>query len=269
MEDNTIYLLCLTNGGCLYEEKREGFKPVYANVPERIQRVSLVTYAPHGCCNMESTMTSRMKKDHFLLNQDDYNTKMDKELVEYLQGNDDINNCNIMSKETPSIDKPDTYIFQKSTQHVYSHIGFDRENNAPLPFKRWRIDTNTSIFDYFFEDNLYVIAESRDKKLTQALTIGQPLLNKDHPETNTNDLLQMLSEFGYTTVVIIDYSCDVCITRNKDKVPRDVIIDERNRRGPKGGYRKKSKRKNKKKATKTPTRKKRTNRLYKTRKQYK
>ena len=54
-----------------------------------------------------------------------------------------------------------------------------------------------------------------------------------------------MSDKNYTRVVIIDYSCDVCITPNRNIVPRDIIIGNRNQEGYKKSRKKRAKKRRK------------------------
>tara|TARA_B100000927_G_scaffold289694_1_gene286806 strand:- start:2310 stop:3149 length:840 start_codon:yes stop_codon:yes gene_type:complete len=241
MEPNTIYLLCQANGGCEYERIDDStFTPMYAEIPKSIDYINIITYAPHGCCNVVDIMSTWSRLNYFIEHSQEYNTKYGEQLVDFIKQNPSISECNIMDKENAIHDekldfvRADTYIYKQNPQHIYNQIEYNRENQQLIPYKRWRIYFPESFVAKFSErlynDNLYVVSENNGE-----LPVGTKFLNEQSPETNTNDLLQFLSNKGYTRIILIDYSCDVCITKNREKVPRRPIIDERKRRTLKGG----------------------------------
>lgn len=242
MEPNTIYLLSLTNGGCEYED--DSFDRKMITVPENIEYLNIITYAPHGCSNVETWKTTINKSIYFLNNQKDYCDKTGADLVNFLRTNEVLYENNLMNQPDStsnaylkSIASADTFIYKNNPQYVYSQIEYDTENKIQVPLKRWKINGTIS----YILENLFVICENNGE-----LRVGTRLLTENE-DTDTERILQLLSDKNYTRVVIIDYSCDVCITPNRNIVPRDIIISNRN----KGGYKKSRKKRAKKRRKNT------------------
>ena len=151
---------------------------------------------------------------------------------------------------------------QKNIDHMYQSVLYNAENHPNIINKTYGIKTK-SILDrldnYLSNFNIYVVFEKSDNTIYNKLEIGTTIIGNNHYNTykqnididididiennikinhkkqqqittiTTEELLNYAVYCGYKSVVILDFTCDVCIdTTTNKKIARNKVISLRN-----------------------------------------
>lgn len=247
--DNIVYFLILSHGSVDFKDN----VPVYIDIPKNINYFNKITYAPFGFSNYKTNDTlmlnSITEKIKTLYEQT--NTPIvENKLIDVLQDVD----C-VLKTQKEYIEKSKTYsnrdehiksrcghkMIVEKEDSLYQSIVYSKtiENNKPIIQKTFSISEDDSE-----EMNIYVVfAKGEEGTLRE----GDKVLNseefREYLDTifiddndvlenqniiSTEDLLEFADFCNYKNVVLIDYSCDVCINYSGEKVPRNEVMNIRN-----------------------------------------
>jgi len=248
--DNIVYFLILSHGSVDFKDN----VPVYIDIPKNIDYFNKITYAPFGFTNYGTNDTLMLKsiteKIKTLYKQT--NTPIvENKLIDVLQDFD----C-VLKTQKEYIEKSKT--FSNRDEHIKSRCGHKMivekedilyqsivysktiENNKPIIQKSFSISEDDSE-----EMNIYVIFAKGENGF---LYEGDEVLNSEvfrdylstisynddnavleyQSQTSTEELLEFAEFCNYKNVVLIDYSCDVCINYSGENVPRNEVMNIRN-----------------------------------------
>ena len=247
--DNIVYFLILSHGSVDFKDNI----PVYIDIPKNIDYFNKITYAPFGFSNYTTNDTLMMKSitDKIKTLYEQTNTPIvENKLIDVLQDVD----C-VLKMQKEYIEKSKTY--SKRDEHIKSRCGHKMlvekedilyqsvvytksiENNKPIIQKSFSISEDDSEVM-----NIYVIfAKGEEGTLREGDKVLNSELYRDFLDTifiddnevlenqniiSTEDLLEFADFCNYKNVVLIDYSCDVCINYSGENVPRNEVMNIRN-----------------------------------------
>lgn len=236
MSNNVIYLTILSHG--LYEYDTRPYKnddnqeKIYAKtkyvtpfkqrlfrhpnviIPESIEYIQKITYTPFGLYNILSPNDTEhiYKRISTILNDDMILGEPFSELVK-----NEVTFETIESKlarpENPEYIVEDLKLLLKNRDNICQEYLYVKTaaDNKPLLNKTFSM---TSAEDDEDDEDEYTEAKCGIYVMVQkggTLNAGDNIL-ADVGTLTTQELLETVSRHGYTTVVIMDYSCDVCTT---------------------------------------------------------
>lgn len=210
-------------------------------VPDSIENIQKITYSPFGAANF----MDHKDDENVLKNLKSYIPKLYMNDAAY--GNellDQIKNLPLLTSPEyrlnnfPKTDDIPGSKYRAGLQEIkrngiYQGVIYNKENNVPIINKGYSTDPN----DEF--QNISVVFQKGGK-----FDVGQTILKSDDYETylvqkgytqdeydieaiNTQLLLELSAFNGYKTVVIIDYSCDICNYYNGNPVQRNKVMEIR------------------------------------------
>ena len=246
----------------------------YENViiPDSIKNIQKITYSPFGASNYMDHDDDK----NILKNLKSYIPKLYMNDAAY--GNellDQIKNMPLLSspeyilntnKKTDDISgsKYRAGLQEIKRNGIYQGVIYNKENNIPLINKNYSTDPKDefqNIYVVFQKGGKFEVGQSILKSIDyENYLVHVKLYGEDEYDLETIDtqlLLELSAVNGYKTVVIIDYSCDVCsyydgkpVQRNKVMEIRQTINENKLGRGKKPKRKVKSQKNKKIKKTK-------------------
>ena len=212
-------------------------KPETVTIPPRIKNIQKITYSPLGSYNYmdhkdDETVLNTLKK--FIPQLYNNDSAYGNDLVDH------INNMTLLSTPQNRLNafpKTDdkTVTNYRATLHeikrngIYQSVIYNKENNIPFMNKDYSVDS----MDPF--QNIYVVFQKGGK-----FKVGDTILKSEvyddyvrhvydyevemFGSISTESLLDLSFIYGYKTVVIIDYSCNVCRYYDNKPVSRNEVI---------------------------------------------
>jgi hypothetical protein len=242
--EGLVYLIILVHG-CVMFEKNE---PIFFTMPSNIKYVNKITYAPLNCVNFVTNDDLIVRSFIDFLNSENSDpTKppiVESNLVKALPINDRL--LETQKKDIEEIKK----IIKFTKLYQFENRVINRQKLVEADS---RDGLNTSfVFSTDFKDNIKIInkyfaIEAKDKEImniyvafekggNKNLKSGKTILKSDEYISflkakfniddqkareisdiiTTQEILEFLAWCGYDKVVLIDYSCDVCMNIDDD-----------------------------------------------------
>lgn len=273
MTDRIIYLTILAHG--LYEYNTRPYtngveeEIIYAKtkyttslkqrlfrrpnviIPDSIEYIQKITYTPFGLYNILSPNDKEHIYNHILniVNNEIIVGEPLTELVKNAVTFETIES-KLANPENPEYILEDLKLLMKNRDNICQEYIYDKSID-----KRFLLNKSFSVISNDDDED-----EDEDKNSKKGIYVmrqeGGPLKVGDNilqevSEINTQELLEIISRYGYNKVIIIDYSCDICTTMFGIK-PDDNHIDELKTQISEGkiGRGGKTKKENRKKKTK-------------------
>jgi len=242
--DSIVYFLILSHGAVRFNTN---YIPYYVDVPHKIDYFNKITYAPVGFSNYETNdpkMLESIKTKIKVLNGHENNPIVANKLIESLRQvdcvlEDQTKNMN----ETPYLnDRCGQKMLVDRSDLLYESVVHSKtiKNNSQIMNKTFSTDKNDdgetmNIYVVFANGGLLKtgdkVLNSKDYINYLSITIeDKKELLEAQSRSSTKDLLDFAEFCDYKNVVMIDYSCNTCIDDNGERVPRNLVIQERKKK---------------------------------------
>ena len=275
ISDNIIYLAILTHGLYEYSDKPYNNEPdeqiIYAKqkrptaikkrlfkqanviIPNDIEYIQKITYTPFGLYNILSPNDKEKIYNHILSLVSD-ELIIGEALTELVKNEVTFETIEtkLTNQQNPEYILEDLKLLMKNRDNICQEYIYDKSiDKRILLNKSFSVISNDDDEDEDEDKNskkgIYVMRQEGGP-----LKVGDNIL-QEVSEINTQELLEIISRYGYNKVIIIDYSCDICTTMFGIK-PDDNHIDQLKTQISEGkigrGGKQKKKTENRKKKTK-------------------
>ena len=263
IDEPVIYFAINCHGNIRFSNEND---PEYINIPSELSVFNKITYAPVGLSNIYSSMNANyiittLKKTIKKIYDNGHGYSIN--LVNYLKSLKLIDPPKkSLLNESDIKTRVSLHSLQKNIDHMYQSVLYNAENHPNIINKTYGIKTK-SILDrldnYLSNFNIYVVFEKSDNTIYNKLEIGTTIIGNNHYNTykqnididididiennikinhkkqqqittiTTEELLNYAVYCGYKSVVILDFTCDVCIdTTTNKKIARNKVISLRN-----------------------------------------
>lgn len=253
--ESIVYFLILSHGAAMYHNANS---PIFTEIPENIEYFNKITYAPLGYGNFmpyrkdynDKTILESIKN----LLAKNATPLVNNELIQILPDIDNLSNWQTKTVKNDSIVSSLSNVQKTLSQlqfkslmlksnEFYKSIIYtkpkeyrnDNETIIDKDFSTDQIQNTMNIYIAFEKGGRFQIGEPilKTKKYYDFLKINYPYLSEEHINEKlemitTSDLLKLANFYNYKNVVMIDYSCSVCRSTEGEKVPRDIIMSNRN-----------------------------------------
>jgi hypothetical protein len=210
-----------------------GEKPKLVDVPDKIKLFNKITYAPYGLINVCAPKDDKIILNNFIDRMPslyEHNKRFGNNIIDELTNiwSPDYAESALSEKGDPDKIRVSLHLLKRNKKQIYQSFVYDENDKKPIFEKIFSEDKNRNTF------KIYVVFQEGGN-----LTVGEQILsekfepylyedeNSDDPEEEglsitTGCLLKLAADYGYSNVVMIDYSCEVC-----SGIPRDKVMQLR------------------------------------------